>query len=573
MRLKQIFPSHFRAFGASARLAVEQDVTVITGPNDAGKTSLLRLIESVLRGSAGQEHDASALRVQTGGISWQSDPKFGATVILEVTDPARDIAQKPERFRAGDLVKAWVALAPNERGNRPVRIESVYRGDDRLAPPEKLERLPQVLWLPLEREVRDIIDLSRLNDAEQELLVMAFGTPNARAELDQLSDWHYNARLKAAADRLNEHLTRVLPFDNRLRVAIYRDSSSKDRLQFSFEDAHRAVTPLGYRGTGVRKMLTLLTTLATRSWNEDTVVLFDEPENSLHADSQHLLRSHLEALARHPRVQVIYATHSPSMLNTMRPQSIRLLRRVTVDGIPQTTIDERVTEWTYQPVRLSLGISAADSLLYGEVSVIFEGPSDMVAIGTLFERLEAHGASGFEGAALLFSRCSMIHGAGDNLVRTARIARHHGTKPVIFVDGDKPNLKSVLAEADATGGIPVVALAEGKELEDLVSRSSYFRALALVLDGDPAVLGEEKFAQWLASHPELRRKMFSKQVEEWLRETREVRLPKPRVVALCARDVPLAEVDTEPLRQLLAAIRSAIVGETDHMPVPGSPAK
>jgi len=88
------------------------------------------------------------------------------------------------------------------------------------------------------------------------------------------------------------------------------------------------------RGAGARKLLGLMVSIAKVDSQSDQVcILYDEPESSLHADAQHILRTLLENLATKENVQVIYATHSPSMINselieTFQVNEFRILMRV-----------------------------------------------------------------------------------------------------------------------------------------------------------------------------------------------------------------------------------------------------
>ena len=77
-----------------------------------------------------------------------------------------------------------------------------------------------------------------------------------------------------------------------------------------------------------------------------------------------MLRGVLEELGKDPLIQVIYVTHSPSTINTMRPGSIRVLSRHQVDGVATTWIENASFEDNYIRVRSSLGLNPSDSLLY-----------------------------------------------------------------------------------------------------------------------------------------------------------------------------------------------------------------
>ena len=136
-------------------------------------------------------------------------------------------------------------------------------------------------------------------------------------------------------------------------------------------------------------------TLLTIDKKQHTCILYDEPETSLHADSQHMLRRILEELGRDPMIQVIYVTHSPSMINTMRPGAIRLISRVESDGKATSIIENAAFDHNYIGVRSSLGITPADSLLYAPITVVVEGPTEVRCLPLVLKKLKDGGVSGF----------------------------------------------------------------------------------------------------------------------------------------------------------------------------------
>jgi len=234
--------------------------------------------------------------------------------------------------------------------------------------------MPRAHLLPPPDEIRSTISLSTLNQAESQLLKLAFGPGFNFAQLNAISELIYKRQITRASEKLNGWLQKVFRSHSGLAFDLIPDTAQRDKLSISLRDAHGGLTPLGSRGAGVRRVMTLLTALMANDYNDDYhVILVDEPEASLHADSQHLVRSLLESLGAQPRVQVIYATHSPSMVNVLRPHNVRLLERKRVEATATSIVANRPFEGGFQPVRASLGITPADSLLYAPVAIVVEG--------------------------------------------------------------------------------------------------------------------------------------------------------------------------------------------------------
>jgi predicted ATPase len=83
--LKEIEPLHFGPFRPGTKLLVDPEVTVITGQNDTGKSSLLRLIRLVCRREAATEADYNCFRIGEFKEKWDRDPEIGAYITFEIS--------------------------------------------------------------------------------------------------------------------------------------------------------------------------------------------------------------------------------------------------------------------------------------------------------------------------------------------------------------------------------------------------------------------------------------------------------------------------------------------------------
>ena len=321
-------------------------------------------------------------------------------------------------------------------------------------------------------------------------------------------------------------------------------------------DQHTGHTPIGSRGAGIRRILGLMGELMfERSPNEFTYVLLDEPETSLHADAQHALRRLLENLAKDATIQVIYATHSPSMINTMHPASIRVFSRTMADDRAMSVITNNAFDNNYLRVRSSLGLTPSDSLLYAPVTVIVEGSTEVECLPILLERLKETSPKGFENLDEVLSHAHFLDGQGDSYEYLCRLAKSQGARPVILVDGDKvKSLKSVVEKHSDVVGIHLDA---GTEFEDVVPAGIYIQAVAAVLQVQTGEVSLAGFERWAVGQP--RKLPFSKMVERWLQDDFDGKaLHKPTVMraAIGLTDASgFRQVET--FRRLVAAMRRA----------------
>ena len=98
------------------------------------------------------------------------------------------------------------------------------------------------------------------------------------------------------------------------------------------------------RSDGFRRMVSFLLTISANNTNgilENTVLLLDEPEASLHPTSQEYLRSELVKIARTKNNIVVYATHSPFMIDRDDlSRNYRVKRNKSDNAVLKTEIEK-----------------------------------------------------------------------------------------------------------------------------------------------------------------------------------------------------------------------------------------
>lgn len=544
---------NYGPFAFPTALEIDPEVTVLTGPNDTGKSSVLRLLARMFHAEGLKGIDATEFNsdnLHTAQIPWSERDDFGAVARISLAGSRPP--GLPELPQDASAVTIRYGLAPNKPQRMAVslfRANSPTPSDQGAWPVER--PLAQAVWLPPEAEVRDAIPLAEANPVERRLLRCAFGDKFAAPQLTGLAEVLLHRQLERGQERLNELVRNVLPPSLGLQWKL-RETPDRASVSCLLQDAHGGLTPLGGRGTGVRRMMAVLAQLMTHDFAAGhTVVLFDEPETSLHADSQHLLRLLLEGLGQKPGVQVVYATHSPSMINVMRPHAIRLLSRATRDGSATTVVDNRPFKENYQPVRASLGLTPADSLLYAPVTVVVEGDTEVVGLPLLLLRLAAAKEVGFDPVERLLSQAHFLDGMGDQFGYMCRLARSQGATPVVFLDGDK---RKHLAKF-GLDGVPTVLLDGESEFEELVPTDVYLRAVAELVGDTAGRVTGDNFRDWSSAAGLPARMVFTKRVGRWLDALDLLEPAKARVMRRAIELVDAAQVTTGPLLKLVAEMK------------------
>lgn len=564
MILSELTIKNIGPFAEATKICFEPDVTVLTGANDCGKTAILNVIE-ILCGMTGgervlREPEVNLDRIGDASTDWKNDQEITCESLFHITDFAK---QHVKNLESGAEIHVVYKLAPKCRhiGEAKFRKERGTGGWSS-GGSVKVQQFPTVIRLPLTDPVRTVIDLSSPNPTEKEFLKAAFGPQFEFAKYKVLTEGGFYAALSMARGDTNAKLRRFLPPSMGLEFDYQTVNGERNKVSVQLRDLHEGHTPFGLRGSGVRSLVSLMAALlSTELDDRHYIILLDEPETSLHADAQHTLRAVLEALAQKPNVQVVYATHSPSMINPILSSSLRLVKRENNGRIATTTILDRPVDENFLSIRSSLGLSAADSLLYGPVTLIVEGPTEVIGLPIILGRLWKEGVEGFSEVGTLLPQVHFLDGCGDSFDQLCKVAISQGTRPVVYLDGDKAGSRLNKLRTRFPD-VPIVLLEGRSEFEEIVSSEAYFEALIAVMrefdERAEAELRKDKFEEWSAGQSLPPQMAFSKRVDRWVEDVLGISVEKPRVMKQALLNVPIAEVRTESLLELVNQIRNQL---------------
>lgn len=549
MILAGLTPSNVGPF-FSKEIQFEEDVTVFTGGNDTGKSVLLRLIANCLskdKGASITQDDVNFDYLSGCKTPWDDDMAIVARLRFRI----------PNGKQVGEGV-ANLHLAPKHRNGSPWERPGM-RGQ---LSHQELQTFPDVLFVDSFGEgIREAIQLESPNVTESRLLRVAFGRDFSFQALKELTPRNYHAAIAKAENTLNERLNQILPPTLSYQFRFHSYADRVEELFVTISDTHGGSTGLSKRGTGIKTLINLLGSLATENHSgKQLVILLDEPELHLHADAQHALRNTLEKLGSADRIQVIYSTHSPCMVNPMRPRSVRLLTRVTNKKGAFSTVDHEPYADGFASVRSSLGISLADSLLFSPITVLVEGKTEVVCIPRILEKLSAAKRLSNYDLESIMSQTLFLEAVGvTNIPNLVRISRGHGSTIIAFVDGDSSTRWR--AQMDKIGNrVPLIICVENGEFEEIVPQSIYFDALREEYPENATAINVEAFTLWVNTlAPQYSKLAFTKKIALWLSTALDINGPeKAAVMRRAVELVDPAEIKIKPFDELLSAIISAL---------------
>lgn len=428
MKLLKARISSFRSI-AEAALVVDPKVTVLVGPNEGGKTNILRALESV-----GREKEFEELAVcqfspaYRHGQSPEIQVMYGdftpgeadmLTQALERDQTSAGESQKGEEHgerpatraeEADDEVVAeimgsqhvaqyivpstpggprFTRLTVTRQGNNledfVIHLDDtvVFLADTDEEPDFKskfLDSLPRFLYFSEINLLRGEIKLDQLlsddpaYETERNLLRIGGIT-----ELETLAGHPHrrDVALKNAEQAVTERLRKYWTQDPSRQFHVDIDN---DVVRIRISDATGVFDFPDSRSLGSLWFVSFYINFAWRieGHEENAILLFDEPGIHVHPRGQRDLLPFFEELAQ--KYQIIYTTHLPFMINRNFPARIRVVEKAGSGG---TQINNKPHQNRWKAIRSAVGLLAADSFIVGDTCLVVEGVSDHVYLSGL----------------------------------------------------------------------------------------------------------------------------------------------------------------------------------------------
>ncbi len=164
-----------------------------------------------------------------------------------------------------------------------------------------------------------------------------------------------------------------------------------------YNSKHRVTLPLKNRSKGFLWFFSFLVWFSKIQGDKKKkyILLLDEPGLSLHASAQHdLLRFIDEKLA--PEYQVIYTTHSPFMIDSLKLNEVRTVydtQNPKIGSVVSDAVEEKDSD-TLFPLQAALGYTIAQNLYVSPKNLLVEGISDLVYLNHFSAILKENGREG-----------------------------------------------------------------------------------------------------------------------------------------------------------------------------------
>lgn len=438
MNLKTVSISNYRSITSAKKITLDR-TTVLIGPNNEGKSNILRalvLAMNILTRGRTFRESGSHRRVgySARGYTWEMDFPMGKqlkspngeTVIIlefglekkEYSEFQREVGSKitgllPLKFCIG---KASVKVTYHKKGQGSAVLS------------KKSEKIAEFVSSRLEFEH---IPAIRTAESAQEIVYELVSRELAGIERkpEYISALDTIAKLQrpildSLANNIKSTLKQFLPQVDSVEIDLSKEqrfSALRRGMMMLIDDGTK--TPLEYKGDGVQSLaaLAMIRHASVRSGKgKNFVIAIEEPESHLHPKAIHELRDVIDHLGEEH--QVILTSHNPLFVDR------RVLSSNIIVNNKKAQPARNVSE-----IRDILGVRASDNLRNAEMVLVVEGENDVHSVRELLRARSSYLAQCLNNGSLALDSL----GGGAKLPYKLSLLRDSICLYHVFVDYDK----------------------------------------------------------------------------------------------------------------------------------------
>lgn len=442
MKIKEFLIKRYRAFDSNVPIPFS-DFTVLTGPNNLGKSTVLRALNLFF----------SALP-----RSWSSNQGRLDQVEryeTEIDYPKRYEGRRGRRYPTSFCAKVQLSDSDVQTAQAEISMSlpkeinltlEFVKMRDRARPRMRCMELPnderqaeffvwlsenfRYIYIPANRSVSDV-----RRSVFTELVSNSIqSVRNSKKRVQFLQQFYADVgeMIGRVEGQLFTELHQYLPELKGIKLVLKElDLLNLVTLEDVFID-DGAKTSLNQKGDGVKSLfvMSILRFLATQRFQKNLVFGIEEPEAHLHSSAIYDTKASLRALSQ--SFQILITTHSPILI-----QRDDLGANIIVDRKKQTAFScSASVAKSLTQIRQSLGIKPQDNLTTAEVTVVVEGQTEEGCLA----RLLAHLTSTMS-EPITTGRVRIIGAGGaSKIMPLLRAFARDAASCVVLVDSDVPGM-------------------------------------------------------------------------------------------------------------------------------------
>lgn len=449
MRILSFTVKNYRSITSAYKIPLK-NYTVLVGPNNEGKSNLLRALVTALtilsKPLRYRRPNSISYRYETLGnivdYSWERDfpmhlqdnnPDEGSEITLEfeLTKEEKKEFKKRINSKFSSILKLKLILCSSE-WKFSVLIKG--KGKEQLTKKHELIRsflgdfidnqyIPSIRTANLSNEVIEQLlekELVKLEHDQEYLNLLTEIDKLQRPILSKLS----SELTKTVSEFIPDVKSIAVESESRIRRALRRSAT------LYVDDGTK--TEISFKGDGIISLtaISLLKYLVgSRNSNINILLAIEEPESHLHPKAIHQLKDILQDISTNS--QVIITTHSPLLVEKQDIHQNILVKSSRAK--PANKISD---------IREAIGVKFSDNLFNAFLILLVEGASDEVILKTFLTNNSSKIKSAFGEGILAFD---YLHGIG-NITSKASIYKSSVCNIHLFTDYDDIS-RSVIKKA------------------------------------------------------------------------------------------------------------------------------
>jgi len=482
MQLVSFAVNNYRSITKTSKLTIRGSITTLIGPNNEGKSNILRALVTVMRiVSQLSSHVVYRGRVRRfmsvqHFYRWDQD----YPVSLQETTPNGESIFDLEFELTGPEVDAFrTEVGSSLNGTLPIRItvgagepsfKVMKQGPGGTKLSAKSGAIAEFIGQRLDFEyIPAIRPASAAKTVVEDIVARELSVLNKDASfrdaVRKIEDLQ-RPILDEISKSIRQTLKAFLPNVRGVRVTVPQEERYRAltrSCEVIVDDG--TPTPLGQKGDGVQSLaaLSLMRYASQRGAKDKQLILaIEEPESHLHPRAIHQLRGVLTEIAKEH--QIIITTHCPLFVER---------REIAANII--VADNKAIEAETIQEIRDILGVRISDNLRYAEVVLVVEGENDRVALSALLAIHSPTLQSAIQNGYLVLD--SLL--GGSNLSYKLSQIRDAMCTPHCFLDKDQAGLAAAQRaekEGLATPAEITYATCQGmkeSEIEDFYDPALY----------------------------------------------------------------------------------------------------
>jgi predicted ATP-dependent endonuclease of OLD family len=487
MKLIGFSAKNYRSISAAYKLPLT-DYTVIVGPNNEGKSNILKGLGLALTLLTGQQQQRfrrpGIMLFSNRGIDrfdyeWEIDYPINLqtsepdgrsefTCEFELSELELEEFKLKTKINLSTSLKAKISL-----GKEDIKFDFLMKGKGK----ESLNtKRPEVSQFLLDKIMLQYIPAIRTSELAinivEKLLEREFSiledNPDFKEVVKVITKLQQPI-IKKISKSLKESITGFIPdvksisIKNRENVGRLISASCRVYIDDGIE------TDLQLKGDGVISLtaISLLQHFSKQgSLDKGLILLLEEPESHLHPKAIHNLKRVLYEISK--TNQVIVTTHSPIIIERQQVKHNIIVQ--SGKAIPANSVNE---------IRQSLGIMMSDNLSSAYLVLLVEGEEDIVILKPWLEEKSVKIKSALSNASLIIDHL----GGASNVGYKTTLYKNNLCNVIAYLDNDEAGRKGI-KDAEAKGIIKTneyilssVRGMQNSELEDLLDINSYSQSI------------------------------------------------------------------------------------------------